>query len=576
MQKNWNILAHPHKELFNKYPNLHWVVLQLLYNRGVIQQNQQQQIKDFLNPDFKNRYDPFLLKDMKDAVDLIVDHIKTQKKILIYGDYDADGITSVALLSNILKKLHAQADVYIPNRVSEGYGLNNEAIDGFAAKGVGLIITVDTGIKNKEEVEYARSLGIKVLVTDHHIPAEEELPNYLIINPHIGYENYPYKYLAGVGVVFKLISALISKTKLSADDKKILLKSGLDLVAIGTVADCVPLRDENRILVKEGLKILNNTKRLGLQALIEASGLNNKNKKLESGSISFQLAPRLNASGRLGGTEDVVDLLLTRDKKEATKIAQNLNQKNTQRQKMTQDIVYSIEASLEAGGLESEKIIIAVNHYPRQWSEGVVGLVAGKICEKYYKPTLVITKVGDKYKGSGRSIQEFNIIEAISGCSDVLEKYGGHAAACGFSLSDYNWESFNKKIKKIAKKELKGVDLKPKLNIDAEVNINDIDYNFVQELSKMAPFGEQNPTPVFVSKNILIKDIVIMGTDGRHIKFRFNGYWALAFGKAEALNNFKIGDKVDIVYSVEFNNFNNNTEVQMKLWDIREAISKIQ
>ncbi len=576
MQKNWNILAPPHKELFNKYPNLHWVVLQLLYNRGVIQQNQQQQIKDFLNPDFKNRYDPFLLKDMEDAVDLIVDHIKTQKKILIYGDYDADGITSVALLSNILKKLHAQADVYIPDRVSEGYGLNNKAIDGFVAKGVDLIITVDTGIKNKEEVEYAQSLGIKVLVTDHHIPAEEELSNCLIINPHMGYENYPYKYLAGVGVVFKLISALISKTKLSADDKKTLLKSGLDLVAIGTVADCVPLRDENRILVNEGLKILNNTKRLGLQALIEASGLNNKNKKLESGSIGFQLAPRLNASGRLGGTEDVVDLLLTRDKKEATKIAQNLNQKNTQRQKMTQDIVYSIEASLEFEEWGSEKIIIAVNHYSGEWSEGVVGLVAGKICEKYYKPTLVITKAGDKYKGSGRSIQEFNIIEAISGCSDVLEKYGGHAAACGFSLSDYNWESFNQKMKKIAKKELKGMDLKPKLNIDTEVNINDIDYNFVQELSKMAPFGEENPIPVFVSKNVLIKDIVIMGTDGRHIKFRFNGYWALAFGKAEALNNFKIGDKVDIVYSVEFNNFNNNTEVQMKLWDIREAISKIQ
>jgi single-stranded-DNA-specific exonuclease len=568
MKKGWNVLSSAPQELFDKYPDIRPVVLQLLYNRGIVEEKQ---IQEFLDPEFDNSHDPFLLKNMEAATDLIISHIKENSKIIIYGDYDADGITSASLLFNILKKLRADVDVYIPERITEGYGLNKKAIDGFAEQGAGLVITVDTGIRSRPEVDYARDKGMDVLVTDHHTPEENDLPDCLVIDPHVSWEKYPFKHLAGVGVAFKLASALISKTKLRADEKEILIKSGLDLVAIGTVADCVPVTGENRILVNEGLKILNNSRRQGLIALIQASGLNSKNKRLQSWNIGFQLAPRLNASGRLGSTEDVVNLLVTRNRKEAEEIVDRLNQKNTERQRITEDIVASIEQRIDSGRIDSQGMIVAVNEQEGEWSEGVVGLVAGRICEKYYKPTLVITKAENEFKGSGRSIKEFNLIKAITGCKDVLDKYGGHPAACGFSLSGNNLKAFTKKIKKIAEKQLQGIDLKPQINIDAEVDISNIDNDFVIEVEKMAPFGEGNPLPVFVSRNVLVKDITTMGADGKHIKFRFNGYWALAFGKAQQWKDFKIGDKVDIVYSVEFNNFNGNTQVQLKLWDIASS-----
>jgi single-stranded-DNA-specific exonuclease len=568
MQKTWNILPSAPQDFFDKYPNYDRVVLQLLYNRGITEKND---IENFLNPTLEKIYDPFVLKDMTQSVEKMIDHIKKGNKILIYGDYDADGITSSSLLFSLLHKLKADVSVYIPDRVTEGYGLNKEAIDKFAEREVDLIITVDTGIRNREEVEYVSGKGMEIIVTDHHIPAEEDLPDCLIINPHLDREEYGCEFLAGVGVAFKLAQALIIRSTLADKDKDTLIKMCLDLVAVGTVADCVPLLDENRILVKQGLSTLNQTGRAGLLALIEVAGLSKNNGKLQAWNIGFQIAPRLNASGRIGEVADAVDLLLAEQEQEANDIAVKLDQENAKRQEITEEMVYSIEERIEAGEIGQGNIIVAVNPADGEWNEGVIGLAAGRICERYYKPTLVITRTNGEYKGSGRSVDEFNVIEAVSECADVLDKYGGHAKACGFSLSPANLESFSEKINKIAEEKLKGAELRPKLEIDAELDINEVDGDLVEKVEALSPFGEGNSLPVFVSREVCIKNIVTMGNDGRHIKFRFNGYWALAFGKAEAWSGFRIGDRVDIVYSVEFNNFNGNTQVQLKLWDVVKA-----
>ncbi len=565
MQKFWSIFPSAPADFFEKYPDHDRTVLQLLYNRGI---TEKKEIEDFLDPDLEKIYDPFVLKDMSQSVEKIIDQIKKGGKILIYGDYDADGITSSSLLFSVLSKLKAEVSVYIPDRVTEGYGLNKEAIDTFAERGVDLIITVDTGIRNREEIKYAGDKGIEVIVTDHHIPAEDDLPDCLMINPHLSREEYKCKFLAGVGVAFKLTQALIISSTLPEKDKNALIKICLDLVAVGTVADCVPLLDENRVLVKQGLNMLNQTNRAGLLALIEVAGLSKNKKKLQAWNIGFQIAPRLNASGRIGEVADAVNLLLSKETKEANDIAVKLDRENAKRQEITEDIVSSIEEKIESGETGRGRIIVAVNSVDSAWNEGVIGLAAGRICEKYYKPTLVITRANGEYKGSGRSIEEFNMIEAVSECADVLDKYGGHAKACGFSLSGENLEKFDQKINKIAETKLKGMELQPKLAIDAELDINEVDDGLVERVETLSPFGEENPLPVFISRNVCIKNITTMGADGRHIKFRFNGYWALAFGKAESWNGFKIGDRVDIVYSVEFNNFNGNTQVQLKLWDI--------
>lgn len=569
MEKSWDIAPLPPQELSDKYPDIHPVVLRLLYNRGIVES---EDIHRFLSPDRDEFHDPFLLRDMKECVERVVAHIKEGGKIFIYGDYDADGITSSSLLFSLLTKLKADVSVYIPDRASEGYGLNQEAIDKLAARGADLIVTVDTGIRNSREVKYAQEQGMEVIVTDHHIPAEDELPECLILNPHLQRESYPCVYLAGVGVAFKLAQALIYRTTLPEDHKSVLTRRILDLAAVGTVADCVPLVGENRALVKQGLTVLENTGRPGLKALMEVAGLTKHRKNLQAWNIGFQIAPRLNASGRIGEVADAVDLLLAEDKKEAYDIASKLDEENAKRQRLTEEIIDSIEQQLEdSTSGDKEKVIVALAPEEEEWNEGVIGLVAGRICEKYYRPTLVLTNSGDIYKGSGRSIEEFNIIEAVTECSDVLDKYGGHAKACGFSLSSDKLEAFKGKIKKIGERELEGLELSPKLRVDMEIELDRLNQELVEQVESLAPFGESNPVPVFLSLGACIKDVAIMGGKGEHIKFRFNGFWAVAFGRAEEWIKYKIGDRVDIVYSVEFNNFNGNTQIQLKLWDLRET-----
>jgi single-stranded-DNA-specific exonuclease len=508
-----------------------------------------------------------LIKNMEEAVSLAIEHIKTKNKICIYGDYDADGITSSALLFEILKIFKVECQVYIPDRVGEGYGLNVKALNKIKKQGVKLIITVDGGIRNKEEVKYAKEIGLDIIITDHHTPPEDEkeLPECLIVNPLLKGNKYPFKYLAGVGVAFKFASALIGKSKLKKEDKEKLEIRVLDLVALGTVADCVPLLGENRVILREGLKVLNNTRRVGLKELIKKAGIEKKD--LKSWNIGFQIGPRLNASSRMGSAVAAFNILVTKDKEEALEKAEKLNNKNIKRQKETDQIVAEVEEQIK-DQLE-EKIIIGINSKVKSWNEGIIGLVSGRITEKYYKPSLILTKTEEGYKASGRSIEEFNLFKAIEECSDLLGKHGGHPMACGLSVDKENLEKFERKIRKIAKRELENKNLIPKLKIDIEIPLEEVDKSFFKDIEKLAPFGQANPQPKFLSKDVRLNDILKIGKEGQHIKFLLGRFWGIAFNKACQWSDFRIGDRVDIVYNLEINEFNGREELQLKIIDIK-------
>jgi single-stranded-DNA-specific exonuclease len=554
------------------------VIAQLLWSRGI---KDEKSIKNFFNANFNNDlHDPFLFRDMEQAIELTIGHIKNQNKITVFGDYDADGVTASALLIEILRILRADVDVYLPHRVVEGYGLNNEAINTIVEDGTKLIITVDGGIRNKAEVETAKQLGIDIIITDHH-PASskaKELPQCLIINPVLENEKYPYKKLAGVGVAFKFATALIMRSKLSEEDKIKLQTRLLDLLAIGTVADMVEILGENRVLVKAGLDFMNQSNRIGLKELLDVSNLKN-NSKLDTWNIGFQIAPRLNAAGRMGRANTAFDLLITSDKNKAKELAERLNVRNIERQQQTEEICDAIDRQVDMNS--GNKIIIGVCPGEKcdednDSGQGVVGLVAGRIQSKYYLPTLVITKDKKGYKGSGRSIPEFNLAKAVESCQEYLEKYGGHPMACGFSLKTENLDKFKEKLTNIANKALNGIDLKPKVIIDTEINLNDINETLMLEIDKIAPFGSGNPKPIFMSMSVKIVDILKMGMNGQHVKFRLiqddsNSINALAFNQTEKWQDFKIGDEVNIAYYLDRNEFNGKCEVQMKVIDIKLA-----
>lgn len=584
MEKIWQVYPKMPDSFKDENKNFNPFILQLLYNRDI---KSSEDLRWFL-PDEQIKFlDAFLFKDMDASVDLIIKHIKSGNKIMIYGDYDADGVTSSALLYDIFQIFKAKVDFYLPDRVSEGYGLNKIAIDEIKKDGFSLIITVDNGIRGKEEVDYAQSLGLDIIVTDHHAYPEkkEDLPNCLTINPADISSGYPFKFLAGVGVAFKLAAALIKKSKIDEEYKDLLISRSLDLAVVGTIADMVPLVGENRLIVQEGLKVLNATKRFGLQELIKVTGATNE---LNTFNIGFQLGPRLNAASRIKHANSALNLLISKDKDEAEKLAKDLNDKNIERQKITEEVMSSAESQIDAQNLP--EIIIVKNFSDAPWSEGVIGLVAGKLTEKYYRPVLVIVKTEDRvadengviqpvYKGSGRSIEELNLVESLETNKQLLYKYGGHPMAGGFSiLSEKNVLAFSESMEKLAKDKLSKVSLLPKLKVDCEISFDDIDDELVELIEKMSPFGQNNPTPKFVTFNVKVIDVSKMGFDSQHIKIKFlnhddsemKNFWGISFGGSIKYDYLNVGDNVDIVYSLEFNNFNGRRDIQLKIIDIKK------
>lgn len=603
--KKWQLYPTAPPKFFQSTSGLNVVLAQLLYNRGLTNKTAIDNFNDdHLDPELTLDivgcpelvfYNPFIFKDMDAVVALIIKEVKAGHKIFVYGDYDADGVTASAVLVETLKIFQASVEVYLPDRVTEGYGLNRTAIDQLVEQGAALIITVDTGIRNREEIIYAQSLGLKVIVTDHHVlpEPETELPPCLIINSADKRNNYPWPYLAGAGVAFKVASALIYKATLPLTQKKLILEKVLDLVAVGTIADTVNLMGENRLLVKQGLRLINRGRRVGLNELIKISKISG-NKKIESWNIGWQIGPRLNVASRLGHANSAFALLVAEDSAVAAVMASELNQRNQERQKITEDMVSQVEGQINKNNLPP--IIIGLANEDQAWNEGVIGLVAGRIAEKYYRPTLIITRIIEEagfdsesgqlvptktsFKGSGRSIEEFNLIKALEEVSEYLDKYGGHPMACGFSIKEVGClEKFQKGISEVAAQKLVGCDLAPKLMIEAELSISEATIELAEIISALAPFGQNNPQPRFISRNLRLDDIVALGYDGQHLKFRVadaaqplvRGIWAIAFGGAIEYKNFSVNDCIDLAYYLEVNDFNGHREAQLRVLDMRLA-----
>lgn len=560
MNKKWECYDIDEKLLYDfmqKY-KLNEILARVLISKNITKKDD---MDLFMNPTRKDFHDPFLMPDMNIIVDRILKAIDDEEKIMIYGDYDADGITSITVLKTFLEERGLKVESYIPNRLDEGYGLNKEAIKKIYDSGYRLIITVDCGISGIDEVDYANSLGMEVLITDHHEPGQN-LPNALAIVDAKRKDNqYPFNQLAGVGVVFKLIQAISIRLKL---DEKEYLKY-LDIVCIGTISDIVPLSDENRVIAKLGLKLVNQTKNIGLKALLEILGF----KQIDSGIISFGVAPRINACGRMGNEKVALDLFLSKDYETARKIAIKLNEYNSERQAIEKRIFDEATEKIEKEEKENACIIVG----GEGWHHGIIGIVASKVTDMYFKPSILICFEENIGKGSGRSIPGFDLHEALMQCSNELEKFGGHAMAVGVTLEKSKFNEFKTKLEEYAKKcEIDKI--VPIIYIDSELSLKNIDIDSVKSLKLLEPYGESNKTPLFMFKNLKINSIRAL-SEGKHLKltlkednFMIN---AIGFNMGELSEKYLIDDKIDIVGSLEINSFNGNDSIQIVIKDIRKS-----
>ncbi len=560
MNKKWEcyeIDKNKVDELVNKY-GINELLAKILVNKDI---KEKEDLDLFINPTRKDFHDPFLMPDMEIVVDRILKAIKDNEKVIIYGDYDADGITSVTVLKCFLEKRGLAVSSYIPNRLDEGYGLNNEAIKKIYDDGFRLMITVDCGISGIKEVDYANSLGIEVLVTDHHEPAEI-LPKALAVMDAKRKDNkYPFNQLAGVGVVFKLIQAI--SIKMGLDEKEYL--KYLDIVCIGTISDIVPLVDENRVIAKLGLKLIAQTKNIGLKALLDVTGFKN----IDSGSISFGVAPRINACGRMGNEQLALDLFLSKDYEEAKELAIKLNKYNIERQNIEKKIYEEATQKIEQE--ESNKLCITVGS--EGWHHGIIGIVSSKVTEDYFKPSILICFEGEEGKGSGRSIPGFDLHEALTECGSHLEKFGGHAMAVGITVKKSEFENFKNELEEYAKNK-KIDEIIPIINIDSELYLKDIDIESVKSLKLLEPFGEANKMPLFLFKNLKINSIRAL-SEGKHLKLTLkdDNYMvsAIGFNMGDLTEDYILDDKVDIVGNLDINSYNGMESIQIVIKDIRKS-----
>lgn len=546
-------------EISKKF-NIDRLLATILVNRGICKEDE---IRKFLEPTREDFHDPFLLPDMDIAVDTIIKAIKEKENILIYGDYDVDGITSISVLQKFLEERGMNVANHIPNRLEEGYGLNKEAIKQIADDGYKLIITVDCGISGIEEIEYANSLGIRTIITDHHEPLDELPKAIAVVDAKRKDNKYPFNQLAGVGVVFKLIQAI--GIKLGLNEKEYL--KYLDLVCVGTISDIVPLVDENRVIAKLGLKLVNVTRNLGLKYLLQATGY----KQIDSNAISFGIAPRINACGRMGHETEALDIFLSNDIDEVKELTEKLNNYNKTRQETEKKIVEEALELIEKNK-ENEKSAIVLGS--SGWHHGVIGIVSSKITETYFKPSILVSFENGIAKGSGRSIPGFDLHEALCKSSKYLEKYGGHSMAVGLSLKEENFEAFKNEFEKIAK-ESKVEEILPIIYIDGVVKQEDIKPEHIKELEKLEPFGEGNKMPLFAYKGLKINSIRAL-TEGKHLKLTLKDdniiIDAIGFNMGHLVNDYLIGDKVDVVGVLEINSFNGIESVQINLKDIMKSI----
>ena len=556
----WNVLPPVSARQLSCAPQLPPIIVQLLHNRGI---TDPADFDLFLKAALPAGADPFCLPDMSPAVTRIYRALLSAEKIIVYGDFDVDGITSTAVLVEGIKALGGQAEPYIPHRLSEGCGLKSAAIGTLRKQGAGLIITCDCGVTAVSEVKKARKLGLDIIITDHHIPLEELPPAVAVIDPKRSDSQYPFREFAGVGVALKLVQALF--LGLAKDPKE--LDKLLDLVTIGTVADIVPLVGENRYLVKQGLSVLNNTARIGIKELLLQAGLTAGN--ITSDRISWVIAPRLNTPGRLEHALAGYQLLTTESLDEAKELSVWLERKNAERQKMTAETVAKAREQVAKEEL-TPILFVSAEEFPA----GINGLVAGRLAEDYYRQAAVVRR-GDLWStGSCRSIPEFNIVNALSKCRSLLTYFGGHAQAAGFTAPTRNLYQLKESLLEIAAVELAGVELKPHIDIDMEIGLEEISgrktYDSIQAL---APFGERNPVPAFLSRGVTVIDCRTMGTNGEHLRLKLkqgNNIWnCVAFNTGENIRDVASG--MDIVYNLEIDRWNGSESLRLNILDFGKA-----
>ena len=563
MNKKWQI-NEVNEDIIDKIANefnISKLVASIIASKGL---KSQDEIEIFLHPRRTDFHDPFLLPDMEKAVERIIEAINNNEKVAIYGDYDVDGITSSTVLHRFLKDRGLDTDIYIPNRLSEGYGLNSNEIKKIAETGHTLIITVDCGITGKEEVALAKTLGIDTIVTDHHEPPQEGgLPDAIAVVDAKRKDNqYPFNGLAGVGVAFKLTQALSQRLNIREEEN---LKY-LDIVCVGTISDIVPLVDENRTISKLGLKLVKQTRNVGLRVLLESIGY----KKIDSNTISFGVAPRINACGRMGHEREALQLFLTDDVEEANNITQRLNGYNLERQDIEKRIFNEAQEMLSAEENKLPCIVLAKEN----WHHGVIGIVSSKMTEMYSKPSILLSIEDDLEKGSGRSVPGFDLHEALENCKENIKQFGGHSMAVGITLEKEKFEAFKEAFEAYAEK-MDVASIVPVINIDEKLSLDDISIQNIKELELLEPFGEANKTPIFQISNLKIDSIRAI-SEGKHLKMTLKDEKRLidviGFNMGALAEEYPISTKVDIVGNLEINSYKGNENVQINLKDMRHGV----
>lgn len=538
------------------------VISTILLNRGI----ERGEISSFLKKSMSDIVNPELMLDMDKAAERINSAVRNKEKIAVYGDYDVDGITSTALLYEFLSSIGADVEYYIPDRKGEGYGINIMAVNKLFKQGIKLMITVDCGITAIGEVEFAKLQGMDVIITDHHT-CKDRLPTAAaILNPKRPDCEYPFDSLAGVGVAFKLILALAMSNGMSTKD---VFAKYVDVATLGTIADVVPLTGENRIITDKGLKVMQSPKRPGLRAIMEVAGVLGKN--VTASTIAFAIAPRLNAAGRLGTATTAVELLLTKDENRAREIALILDEENRERQ-ITERQIFdeAIEMIAADVNFEKKKVIVLAHE---DWHQGVIGIVASRLCDLYYKPCILISHSNGVGKGSGRSIRGFNLFDALSHCEKHITDFGGHAVAAGLNVNMSDLEAFIKEINKYADEVLTEQDMIPSVDIDCPLSERALTLESAKMLSKLEPFGMGNEKPVFAMANAQVANIAAVGMDNKHLRLRVNKnnqmINCIGFGMGEYASMLRTGDFINLAFQMDINTYQGNETVQLILKDLK-------
>ncbi len=564
----WEVADLAPREHLSGFPDVHPLLIQLLWNRQI---REPAEIAAFLNPVDAPVPSPWLLRGVAEAVERIRRARTSGELVAIYGDYDVDGVTSTALLTECLDVLGVTARPFVPRRDRDGYGLNCAALDRLREEGVGLVVAVDCGISGAREVEHARQIGLDVVVVDHHhVPPT--LPNAVaVINPRQVDCPYPFKDLCAVGLVDKLARALLEREGHAPSRAD----CWLDLVALGTVADVVPLRGENRSLVVRGLRVANPPTRPGLRALARAAGL--PAGRITSEAIAYALAPRLNAAGRLADAEVSLRLLLTRSEVEAEELAAHLDRLNRQRQELTNEALdHARDEILRAAGgsmVDLPKLLIVASE---AYAAGVVGLVAARLVEEFHRPAFVAERTSEAVRGSARSIDGFHVTDALTRCRDVLERFGGHARAAGFTAHPDNYDELRQRLGAIAAAEISDEAVRPRLKIDAQLHLRRFDHTLDELIARLVPFGYENPRPIFLSRRVRLVESRLVGKSRDHLRLSLadaHTRWnAIGFGMGERTG--ELAEYLDLVYVVERNEWNGQSSVRLRLLDFMSSIAK--